>query len=333
MKELNIEEFDKYIGFLAENKSIYTAKNYQVSVEKFADANGFTKLEDFTGLNARFFRDYIDGLKTKGESSSYINVQLSALKGWYKWLVKYDYMEETPVREGQVRHKAVREQTWLLPDQITQMLAVTKDPRNKALLSMLFETGMRYSEIVNIHIGDIENRTNTETGVKYYAVWVIGKGNKKRLIGINSNCMILINTYLRKTHPCPVAENYLFVTKTNGILYDSDVNNIIKTAAKEAGVPNWNDIHVHSARHSFASNLLNNGAYPQTVQFAMGHTSLATTAMYAHPDSELVASFMAKSSKEQVYSRETVSTVNVPSIADAIRAKEIEEASRPHGRR
>lgn len=316
--EIHFPELDKFFDWLEEqNYSYRTIENYKVGIYKFCKDAQINDVPGFVALTPIYFREYVEKLQQEFHySAASINIELAALRKWYWWLERYDFVKECPVKEH-VRNKPVRESTWLTTDQIKKVLDACTSKRDKALFTMLFESGMRYSEIINIHIGDVENRQDPETKTNYGCVWVNGKGNKRRLIGISRRELFLINDYLVHEHPSPDKDNWLFVTRTNGFMYDADVNSALKTACRAAGIENWKDIHAHSARHSFASNLLNDGVLPQTVQFAMGHSSLATTAMYGHPNDERVAKFMATTTDRGVQSRDNsqlISVVNVPDI-------------------
>ncbi|NOT12109.1 MAG: site-specific tyrosine recombinase XerD [Methylococcaceae bacterium] len=147
--------------------------------------------------------------------------------------------------------------------------------RDKTMLEMLYATGLRVSELVNLKFEQISFRQGV--------VRIIGKGNKERLVPVGEEAMSWLETYMndaRKTllgeHQC----DYLFVTSRKDAMTRQAFWHIIKRYAKKAGIKK--SLSPHTLRHAFATHLLNHGADLRVVQLLLGHADLSTTQIYTH---------------------------------------------------
>jgi integrase/recombinase XerD len=143
------------------------------------------------------------------------------------------------------------------------------------MLEMLYATGLRVSELVNLKFEQISFRQGV--------VRIIGKGNKERLVPVGEEAMSWLETYMgdaRKTllgeHHC----DYLFVTSRKDAMTRQAFWHIIKRYAKKAGI--YKALSPHTLRHAFATHLLNHGADLRVVQLLLGHADLSTTQIYTH---------------------------------------------------
>jgi integrase/recombinase XerD len=150
--------------------------------------------------------------------------------------------------------------------------------RNRAMVELLYASGLRVSELVNLDLGNVD----LEVGY----VRVIGKGNKERIVPINKSSIRYINKYLelRNRKPKFAHSRSLFLSKLGKKLSRIEFWRQLKNYAKNAGITK--NITPHMLRHSFASHMLDGGANLRFIQEMLGHSSIATTQIYTHVDKE-----------------------------------------------
>jgi site-specific recombinase XerD len=164
------------------------------------------------------------------------------------------------------------------PQQVEILIRSTRKARNKAIISMLYSTGLRVSELCSLNRIDVQE--------DYFTV--VGKGGKSRICFIDKRSRRLLNRYLAKRSDNDPA---LFISPLLGArITPGGVQELFKYARKKAGFDF--PVHPHTLRHSFATNLMSNGAHIYTIQRLMGHASLQTTEIYLHiTDPQLEAEF------------------------------------------
>ena len=151
--------------------------------------------------------------------------------------------------------------------------------RDKLIIEMFYSTGIRVSELSNLKINDID--------FKEKKINILGKGSKERIVLFGDRCLNLINLYLDKSRPFILNDGdspYLFVNKRKNRLSENSIRIIIKDVLKKSGLNV--KLTPHVLRHTFATDLLNNGADLRTVQELLGHENLQTTEVYTHITNE-----------------------------------------------
>jgi integrase/recombinase XerD len=327
---VEIREINEFLHSLEVNDmSAKTVKTYGNQLQWFCEDNHITSIDQIVKLEPKFFEAYNEQMKAAGLSSATRRIRLVSVKNLYKWLIKHEYMEENPMKE-QVKVKPVRKQEYLTQDEMNVFITACRNDKQRALFTMMFDTGMRYSEVVNIKIKDITEQIYEDTGEHFYVIDILGKGDKHRLIGVSARCMYLVQQYLKNEHPDPRPDNYLFVTKENTKIADTVMNTMIKGIARRAGLEEKaNLIHVHSTRHSFASKQIDNGCPIARLSGMLGHSSISTTEKYIHSNQRENARYMAQTESINVFTRdnekETFSMKSLPSITEIIenRKKEL----------
>ena len=147
--------------------------------------------------------------------------------------------------------------------------------RDRTMLEMLYATGLRVSELVNLKFEQISFRQGV--------VRIIGKGNKERLVPVGEEAMSWLESYMSQARKTILGErqcDYLFVTNRAGNMTRQAFWHIIKRHAKKAGINK--ELSPHTLRHAFATHLLNHGADLRVVQLLLGHSDLSTTQIYTH---------------------------------------------------
>jgi integrase/recombinase XerD len=230
-------------------------------------------------VTSEIISKYMDWLYRSGCSSASQARKLSGVKSLYNYLLIKDEIEQMPT-ESIEPPKAER----LLPDiltvaEIDAMIATfdmttVKGCRDNAIVEVLYSTGLRVSELVSLRID------NLFFGEGY--IRVVGKGDKQRLVPIGSAARDKIQLYMELRRPKRSSEATLFLNNRGEPLTRVMVFNIIKQAARLAGVEK--NISPHTLRHSYATHLLEGGANIRQVQELLGHESITTTEVYTHLD-------------------------------------------------
>ncbi|MDK2930543.1 MAG: integrase/recombinase XerD [Bacillota bacterium] len=273
---------DEFLAYLAVERGL--AQN---SLESYArDLNQFAKfVEESEGSSLDDVTQdtiiaYLAHLRRQGKATSSICRQLAAIRGLYRFLD----------REGKIQHDPTvnlgsPKQERRLPgvlnlEEVGRLLEMpgTHTPagvRDRAMLEVLYATGMRVSELVSLDIGDL----NVEMGY----VRCLGKGSKERIIPVGRVASGWVEAYLRSARPRLVrsrAERALFVNARGRRMTRQGFWKIIKAYAAKAGIQKH--VTPHTLRHCFATHLLENGADLRSVQEMLGHVDIATTQVYTH---------------------------------------------------
>ncbi len=295
--EKNIEEFLEYLHSEL-NYSENTIKSYQNEILKF---KGFLDMENIDYLklkkeHVRAYLKYLDNLKYKNSS---ISRNISALRTFYRFLVikeKSDKNIFASIRNPKVEKK--------LPNYLSEIdMEIILNFRNKEnykesiytnrdllIIELLYDTGCRVEELVNIKLCNINN---TEKSIK-----VLGKGSKERVVFYGEYASTFLNAYLidRKLLLGNKKSEYLFVSKESSQLTTRRVAQIIDEIMKVVAIKN--KVTPHTLRHTFATHLLNHGADLRSVQELLGHSSLSTTQVYTHVSNERLREVYLKAHKD-----------------------------------
>src|SRR3989338_5101484 len=208
-------------------------------------------------------QDFLDSLVEKDRSASTINLHLNALK----FLFGEIYHKRLVVR---IRHakKPKKLPSVLKQEETMRLIDAIENPRHKLMIQLLYSSGMRLSELINLKVHDLE--FSKEHG------WVrSGKGNKDRQFIIAEKIRSFLEDYIHENNL-----RYFLFPGLQGHISHRTVQVIVKKAAKKAGIKK--NVHPHTLRHSFATHLIENGFYMEDVQRALGHASIKTTNVYCH---------------------------------------------------
>ncbi|NLM63158.1 MAG: site-specific tyrosine recombinase XerD [Mollicutes bacterium] len=275
---------NNYCNYLIIDKkySVNTKKSYEhdlMSFYKFCKDHNL-RFEKITEEDIKQFLKY---LRDKNLNSKSINHAISTLNGFYKFLITEKVIEENPVEYIEAPKLEKNIPSVLSKEEINKLLDIELDNpysyRNKAMIELMYATGLRVSELVNLKLNDVDLHENL--------VKTIGKGNKERLIPIGDYATGIVIEYLHKARP-KILKNkqteYLFVTNRGGKLSREQFFRIIKNLAKQKGITT--NFSPHTLRHSFASHLLDNGADLRIIQELLGHSDISTTQIYTHVSKE-----------------------------------------------
>lgn len=277
-----VEEFIKYLE-LEKNYSIYTIENYNKDLDElvlFLDKEGISNFKDSDYL---LIRNYLNELSKKNYSNKTISRKLSALRSFFKYLVKENYIEQNPMvlisnpkeikKLPRYLNYGEMEKVLSIPD-VNTVLGL----RNACILELMYSTGIRVSELVSININDIDFYNNR--------IKILGKGNKERYVLFGDKCKALLKRYLDDSRVSlnKKKKNCLFLNKFGDVITTRSIENIVNHVVKEASLKF--SISPHVLRHTFATHLLDNGADLNSVKELLGHENLNTTAIYTHVSNE-----------------------------------------------
>lgn len=244
----------------------------------FVENGGFI---DWLKLSSRDIEIFIQYLAQKKYKRSTQSRKISTLRSFYRFLNKRNIIPVNPVELISLRgdHKNLPE--FLYSDEMVKVLksiSTTKPLglRNMALLELFYATGMRVSEIANLKLDQVDFELNL--------ILVHGKGNKDRYVAFGEEAKTALNNYLvearKKLLLHKTDYGYVFLNSNGNMITSRGLEYIIKNIFLNAGISA--SVHPHMLRHTFATQMLNNGADLRTVQELLGHESISTTQIYTH---------------------------------------------------
>jgi site-specific recombinase XerD len=285
IKDLKIQ----YLEYLEieKNKSLKTLENYGRYIDRFL---GFAKIKTISQLDEDMIRQYrlwLNRLRdTKGQGLKKVtqNYHIIALRNFLKYLAKRG-IKTVAAERIELGKQEDREVTFLELDELARLVDSPKGNsldvlRDKAILITLFSTGMRVSELCSLNRDKIDLNRG-ELAIR-------GKGSKIRMVFLSDDCKKIIGEYLKKRPDIDEAlfiripKNALTFSKESDLrLTPRSIQRIIKKYATRAGIVGKH-VSPHTLRHSFATDLLRNGADIRSVQTMLGHSSITTTQIYTH---------------------------------------------------
>ena len=271
----------KYLDYLKYQKaySQYTVDCYKNDIIEFLN---YLKKENIDYLkveysDTRYYLMYLkDELKNNNSS---IDRKLSSLRGFYKYLCKNNYVSNNIFNLISGPKKAKKLPRYFEYNELEELfdsidIKDAKGQRNLLILEMLYATGIRVGELVNIKINDI-NRSDR-------SILILGKGNKERIVSYGDYCEDILVKYLKDGRGDFNKKNsdYLFLNHLGEKLTERGVRYILNEVIKNTSLTK--SISPHMIRHSFATHLLNEGCDLIAVQKLLGHESISATQVYTH---------------------------------------------------
>lgn len=274
---LKINVINDFISYIS--KKNYSVNTYTSYINDLYYFYIFIK-KDLTKVTFEDIKDYLEHLSLKKEKTSSIRRKISSLKSFYKFLYKNNYINKKDYPLTKIAYPKMEKK---LPKFIyyNDLLEIinesSKDKdgvRDRLIIEMLYATGVRVSELINIKINDIDFNNRR--------IIVLGKGNKERIVYYGEYAEEVLKEYM-KTHERK-NHNYLFVNSKGGKLTDRGVRYIIDNIMSKLSVKTH--VTPHVLRHTFATDMLNNGCDIKVVQELLGHSSLKATEIYTHVTNE-----------------------------------------------
>lgn len=232
--------------------------------------------KDLISLKKEDIKDFLDNVEATARTKAHY---LTVFNSFYKYLVFMDKIKSNPCDGIKAPKLEKKLPTYLTNEEIAKLfnIRLTKpvDYRNKAILEVMYATGARISEVINLKVNQID--------FEECIIRVVGKGKKERIIPLDDVAIDALDNYINNYRPFLIKNetcNYVFLNKNGEKISRQMIFKILKNLANKAGITK--EISPHTLRHSFASNLLNNGADLRVIQELLGHENLETTEIYSH---------------------------------------------------
>ncbi len=271
---MHLSNFYDYLS-KEKNYSSNTVIAYKKDVETFQDFCSLKfKLDDLLKVTYSIIREWIIDLSEKELSPLSINRKISSLSKYYDFLIKINELKSSPLKN----HKRLKVQKKLIipfsEDEVLKVVDIFsknfEGKRNLLIVDMLYSTGIRRDELINIKLNDVLLDENL--------VKVLGKRNKERLVPLVLNLKSRIKDYLKFRNEIKSSSSNFFITTKGKKIGPSLVYRVVKNYFSKVSTKVKTSPHV--LRHSFATHMLNNGADINSIKEIMGHSSLASTQIY-----------------------------------------------------
>ncbi|HNR64890.1 MAG TPA: tyrosine recombinase [Atribacterota bacterium] len=279
-----IKEYHKYLKdkkhFPDNTKNAYLKDI--ISLSKFIENN--KEITSLTDVSHQMLRSYVVYLKQKSFSNKTIARKISSFRAFYRYLIQEELVDKNPAQYVQIPRIQKKLPDFLFIEEVVRLIDSLKTDkpigaRNKAILELLYGTGIRVAELSNLDIDDFNLDDDT--------IKILGKGSKERILPLSKPVKNAVKNYLkvrklipRKKYLKMLSEKAMFVNCWGERLSTRSVRMIINNNIQLACLNK--KISQHIFRHTFATHLLSGGADLRSVQELLGHESLSTTQIYTH---------------------------------------------------
>lgn len=278
---------DQYLNYLLVEKGLSrkTLESYSCDLVRYFDFLRQASVHSVSDNDTAFILQHLIAMQAEGLGPRSRARHLVAIRGFYRFLVQEKMIAADPSRIIDLPKSGLKLPEVLSTAEIDRLLKSpgTDTPlalRNTAMLELLYASGLRVSELVNLNLLDI----NLEAGF----VRVFGKGSKERIVPMGSGAVQALQAYLKSGRPkllkAGLSSAVLFVARAGKPMSRQGFWKLLRKYALAAGLKK--NISPHSLRHSFASHLLEGGADLRAVQVMLGHADIATTQIYTHVATE-----------------------------------------------
>lgn len=272
-----MDKLNEFFSYL-ENEKRYSTNTISAYKRDMNDFITYLKKENVEVVDELIVRNYLASLYVLNLSKKTISRRIATLKSYYKFLEKKHNIKNSFIQEISSPKKDNLLPDMIYKDELKKILEYTPSGsfchRNKAIIHLLYNSGVRVSELCDITMSSI----NLED--RY--LMVTGKGNKTRICPFGKECKSLIENYINfeRNKFAKPETSHLLINKFGSKLSTRSVENMIRNLSIK--LFGSTKLHPHIFRHTFATNLLNNGADLRIVQELLGHSSLITTQIYTH---------------------------------------------------
>lgn len=283
-KNLNREPLDEYLVHLKIERDLAenSIKSYQRDIEKYMQYLESEKIMDWKVIDRYDIVLFLQKLKEEGISNNSVIRMTSSLRQFHQYLRQEKIMDQDPMQYVETPKKAEVLPKVLSVEEVDKLLQTpdTAKPiglRDRALLEVMYATGLRISELVDLELSELH--------LSMGFIQTIGKGNKERILPIGGEAVNWLNEYLMDSRPifakrADEESPYVFLNARGGGLSRQGVWKNLKKTVQKAGIKQ--NVSPHMLRHSFATHLLENGADLRIVQELLGHSDISTTQIYTH---------------------------------------------------
>lgn len=280
-------DIDLFLHYLEQEKrmSRHTVTNYQRDLTQFIQFCQQQTLPTWSDVKSRDIRQFIAVLNRQGLAGRSIQRILSAIRSFYRFLMREGWAETNPAQAVQAPKVQKRLPATLDVDQMNGLLDISSHQgtiaiRDHAIMELFYSSGLRLAELVSLNLRDID--------VADQLVYVTGKGNKQRVVPIGSKAIEALQHWLNKRDQLGFYDQQaLFISQTGRRLGDRAIQKRLKFWGVKQGISD--KVHPHRLRHAFASHMLEASGDLRAVQELLGHADIATTQIYTHVDFQHLA--------------------------------------------
>lgn len=282
MQKQYLEDFKTYLSF-EKNYSEHTVKGYASDILSFL----IWLNADCLNVDINKLREYQHFIQRFNYKKTTILRKIASIRGFYKYLYKERYIDSNPADSLIAPKRGKSLPKFLTDDEMERILdnvdiSTPAGFRNKAILELLWATGMRVSELSGLNFGDLELDNNE--------IKVFGKGAKERIVLVSNRAKKYLEQYINTARPLVIGVNGIktdkgdsspvFINNTGYRLQTKTIRNVINQVVEKIQLPKH--VTPHMFRHSFATRLIENGADLRVVQELLGHASISNTQIYTH---------------------------------------------------
>ena len=282
MQKQYLEDFKTYLSF-EKNYSEHTVKGYASDILSFL----IWLNADCLNVDINKLREYQHFIQRFNYKKTTILRKIASIRGFYKYLYKERYIDSNPADSLIAPKRGKSLPKFLTDDEMERILdnvdiSTPAGVRNKAILELLWATGMRVSELSGLNFGDLELDNNE--------IKVFGKGAKERIVLVSNRAKKYLEQYINTARPLVIGVNGVktdeddsspvFINNTGYRLQTKTIRNVINQVVEKIQLPKH--VTPHMFRHSFATRLIENGADLRVVQELLGHASISNTQIYTH---------------------------------------------------
>lgn len=273
MNNIYISDFLSYLEVEA-NYSKNTINSYENDLNKFEE---YYKIKDLLKITSKDIEKYIQTLSDLAPTT--VSHNISSLKTFYSYFLKQGRISNNPTDGIKSPKLGIHLPTYLTIDEVNKLLDIEVtdafSSRNKAILELMYATGLRISEVISLEFKNID--------YDECIIRVMGKGSKERIVPVNDYAIKYLKEYINNYRPELVKNeinNYIFLNNHGRMLTRQGIFKIIKNYAALKNIKKT--IGPHTLRHTFATHLLENGADLRVIQELLGHSDISTTQIYTH---------------------------------------------------
>lgn len=273
MNNIYISDFLSYLEVEA-NYSKNTINSYENDLNKFEE---YYKSKDLLKITSKDIEKYIQTLSYLAPTT--VSHNISSLKTFYSYFLKQGRISNNPTDGIKSPKLGIHLPTYLTIDEVNKFLDIEVtdafSSRNKAILELMYATGLRISEVISLEFKNID--------YDECIIRVMGKGSKERIVPVNDYAIKYLKEYIDNYRPELVKNeinNYIFLNNHGRMLTRQGIFKMIKNYAALKNIKKT--IGPHTLRHTFATHLLENGADLRVIQELLGHSDISTTQIYTH---------------------------------------------------
>ncbi|MBN2168169.1 MAG: tyrosine recombinase XerC [Actinobacteria bacterium] len=276
-------QIDLFLAFLKGTRhySKKTIEAYKIDLLHFEDFMKRVEVDDFRQIDHKTLRSFLANQVTRGYSRSTVARRCACIKAFFKYLIESGVIDKDPATTVSFPVKEKKLPRFLTEEEALTLVesgigGETLALRNKAVVELLYATGIRVSELCDILLGDVDFKNGV--------IMVMGKGSRERTVLAGKLAIEAVKRYVEELRPSLIEEGdysggSLFLGKRGRPLNPREVRRILK---KQSLMIDSGNVSPHTLRHTFATHLLANGADLRAVQELLGHKDISTTQIYTH---------------------------------------------------